>query len=369
MNKIINILCKIFWIFPIKQNKIFMLCFDGTHIGYDSRVFAEWLNEHDTKFEIVWGCKTKELAKSLSLNNVKFIKLKSIKGIYNILTSKVIFFNITLPRYLPYRKNQIKICTWHGYAYKKVGKYLNNYSKELYNLADCYTSHSKLYTNKVLADSFEFSKTVLNCGVPRNDIFFNKAKIKERNNSVRRYFNLKENSKIILYAPTFRNDFKQAEVELDYKSIIKAAKKRFGWKDCIFLYRFHPMIKNVKTISDDQIIDATKYPDMQDLLCAAEILITDYSGSIWDFSVSRKPVFLYATDINKYKNERGLYYNMEKLPFKIATSNNQLINNIRLFNKEKYRKNLDEYQISNMSYEKGNSCETIYKYIQEQIKK
>ena len=369
MEKLLYHLLKLFWIFPIKNSKIFLLCFDGTNIGYDAKEFVIWMNENKKINNIIWGCKSNKEVKNFKLENVTFVKIKSFKGIYNLLTSRVILYNINPPSFLPYRKKQILINTWHGYAYKKVGKYVKGYSKDRFNLATCFISHSDLYTKNVLLDSFEFEKDILNCGAPRNDVFFDKNKMSSRKKAVYDYYSIDYNKKIILFAPTFRGDFEQFKIELDYKRIMQSAMKCFKWNDCVFIYRFHPMIKIKEDINNDNIINGSTYPDMQDLLCASDILITDYSGCIWDFALSRKMAFLFATDLDLYLKDRGLYYDLRKLPFPIATNNNELINNILNFNNETYLNELEKYFKKNKTYDNGNSCKTIYNYFSEIIRK
>lgn len=85
-------------------------------------------------------------------------------------------------------------------------------------------------------------------------------------------------------------------------------------------------------------IDASNYPDMQELLYAADVLITDYSSSMWDFSLTRRPCFLYATDLNYYDLDRGFYSDIHTWPYPLAESNSALIKNIKQFNNDQYQK-------------------------------
>ena len=121
--RILKNLLKVFYILPIKKNKIFTSCFAGKKIGFDSKAIVDWINENEpNKYEIIWGVDTKEQEK-LKYDNVKFVKIKSIKGIVHMITSKVLLYNINPPDYIPFRKNQIIINTWHGGGFiKKVRK-------------------------------------------------------------------------------------------------------------------------------------------------------------------------------------------------------------------------------------------------------
>jgi len=110
-------------------------------------------------------------------------------------------------------------------------------------------------------------------------------------------------------------------------------------------------------------IDASNYPDMQELLYAADVLITDYSSSMWDFSLTRRPCFLYATDLNYYDLDRGFYSDIHTWPYPLAESNSALIKNIKQFNNDQYQKNIQKHWDALGSYESGHACETVANYI------
>ena len=169
---------KIFFIFPIKKNRIFFMSFNGKKIGFDSKAFLDWLNENN-----------------------------HTKGIYYMITSGILIYNINPPSYIPFRKKQVLVNTWHSISYKKCGKYVAGYDKEQFNTTTCFLSHSEKYTEWVIKESFEFKGDILNCGVPRNDIFFSDKRYKI-SEIVRKKLNV-ENKKILLYAPTFRGNFEK----------------------------------------------------------------------------------------------------------------------------------------------------------------
>lgn len=92
------------------------------------------------------------------------------------------------------------------------------------------------------------------------------------------------------------------------------------------------VMANIKGVYDDCIIDATNYPDMQELILAADAFISDYSSCIFDAALRNIPCFTFATDFEKYKGDRGVYYEMDELPFSYAKNNDELISNIKNFN-------------------------------------
>lgn len=142
--------------------------------------------------------------------------------------------------------------------------------------------------------------------------------------------------------------------------------------ECCMLLKGHPHRKDMivfENFSDHKVFDVTNYPDMQELLCAADILITDYSSCMWDFSLMYKPCFIYATDIEQYKQERDFYTPMSEWPFPIATNTDELINNILNFNQEEYVQKVKQHHKALGSFEDGHASERICKLIETIVNK
>lgn len=273
-------------------------------------------------------------------------------------------FNFVPRSYLPYRKEQKIINTWHGNPIKKVGKYAMHYNAEPYLIPTAYISHSEYYSMEILRDSFNYTGKILNIGAPRNDIFFSGDVEKEKKRiSILNRLHL-QNKKILLYAPTFRGDFNNSDFYLDSDNVIKELNSKFGG-EWIILNRLHPMLSSSIKTDNSNEYDVSGYPDMQELLLVSDILITDYSSSIWDFTLQRKPAFIYAKDINTYEKNRGFYMDINKLPYPLATNEIELVELIREFSIDKYLNDLNSYFINVNSYEEGNSCKKILEYINE----
>ena len=94
---------------------------------------------------------------------------------------------------------------------------------------------------------------------------------------------------------------------------------------------------------DENIIDATKYSDVQELICASDLLITDYSSIMFEAMIADKPVIVYANDINDYKEERGYYYSFDELPFPLTTNNDELMKDINNNDLEKIKEKYIEF--------------------------
>ena len=134
--------------------------------------------------------------------------------------------------------------------------------------------------------------------------------------------------------------------DLNAEQTLNALRKRFGgeWK---LLLRYHDNDKGGEdkknTVKSCDVIDVTKYPDMQSLLAFTDVGITDYSSWIYDYVLLRKPGFLFAMDRSKYDNERGFYFRLEDTPFPVSTDSDELEESILSFDEELFRKRVTEF--------------------------
>lgn len=362
INTVIKNVLKVFWIFPIKKNKIFLMSFDGTSYGYDSKALVEYIERYELgRWKLIWGINDEKNFSELIIDDLSFVKIKSFLGFFHMITAGTLFYNINPPSYIPFRKEQLLINTWHSISYKKVGRYIGEKNKEQVNLTTHYLSHSEKFTEWVLRDSFLYHGEVVPSGVPRNDIFFNTIQVTVCR-EVRQKLGVKDGVKILLYAPTFRKNFEYEDSGLDFVNLHKVLRERFG-SDWIIMYKLHPMIASKYKIECKEAIDVSMYQDMQELLCAIDIFISDYSGGMWDFALSKKPVFIFAPDVDEYDKSRGLYMDCADLPFSVAKNNWELTRNIMAFDEERYNCKLTDYFDFMGNYEKGVASKTVMELI------
>ena len=203
--------------------------------------------------------------------------------------------------------------------------------------------------------------------MPRNAILLREHEgIRDK---VYRYFDIDRNKLLVLYAPTFRDStdgvfFLTNDKKLDISDCLEALEKRFGANFC-FLFRAHHAIANV--YHDGNFLSATDYPDMQELLCAADVLITDYSSCMGDMALMYKPVFLYVPDLTSYIKDRGFYWDIHSLPFPLAESNLDFVNIILHFDEQKYKKDVDRYFEKLGSVESVDSIEKTCRWLFQKI--
>jgi len=338
-----------FRIFPVRENKIFIQNFNGKGYGDNPKYIVEEILRRKLDFKIVWAV-VPELSRNFP-ETVKIIRYKSIRAIYEETTAKIWIDNCRKQLYVRKRKNQFYIQTWHGgpNILKKLEKDVESSLSKYYiaqakhdsSIIDLFLSCEK-DRKKFYSSTLWYNGEILECGSPCDDIFFtHRDGIKEK---VYSRFSLDRSIKIILYAPTFRNTFDPDVYDLDFYSILNFLHQKTQ-EQWVFFVRMHPNIskKSGFVIYNESIINATDYDDVQELMYASDILISDYSGMIVEFSMMKKPVFLYAKDYNSYVNERNFYLDLFSLPYPVAQTNAELLANMSQFEDAAYKKELDAF--------------------------
>lgn len=358
---------------PLQNNKIILSSYDGLGYCCNSKYIAEILLRNHAPVELKWlvsdsgiGGLPDGIAK-VAINSPQFYK--------EVLTAKVYVTNTVHLLYEHKREEQFYINTWHGYGPFKLAEGDVNKdaaSREIYRksnaVSNLLVTASHFYTG-IYRDSFFYEGEVMECGAPRNDVFFTDNSIKA---SVYKKLEIPFDKKILLYAPTFREDTGSSfqKYDIDMKCILNALGRRFGGEYRL-VYRFHHCLYALgmpKNFYADAI-DATYYPDIQELLVAADVVITDYSSLMWDFSLQRRPVFLYQNDAKDYENDRGFYSPVSEWPYPKAHTQDELIDAIIEFDNDRYMKDVNEFFEKYGSCDDGHAAERVVKRILEEIDK
>lgn len=358
-------ICALFKLFPIKQNRIMFISFDGEQFSCNPRSMYEYLKSLNENFDFVWCINDFSKIK----DDVIKVKCRSLKFWYYEITSKYIFTNSGFGSLFK-KKNAIWINTWHGGgAFKRINWAINMTAKmKKFKIlgaksTDYYVSSSKKFTEIQSKDEFLPEDRFVPTGMPRNDALFNPEKVKMMSERARKFFSLKGDAFVVLYAPTYRGDVNTQGYNLGFD--FNSAHKQFvelSGKNVKFLFRAHHAMLHQNAVNKDFIIDATNYPDMQDLLCAADFLITDYSSSMWDYSLLEKPAALFTPDLKKYQSERGFYTPIETWPYRFYETNEDFVKNLTL---EADIEKIENYQRLIGSYETGHACEQLWKICKE----
>ena len=335
-------------VFPIQQNKIFVVNYYGRGYGDNAKYIVEALLKQNKDYQIVWSLKNTD---EKLPEGVKKVKSNSLKAIFHEATSKVWIDNCRKSELVRKRKDQFYIQTWHGGGAQKkceldvIDKLAEGYVKNATHdsqIIDLMISESRFMTD-LYHRSFWYNGPVYECGYPRYDILLKHDE--ELIAKVHSYFGIDSDKELVLYAPTFRVDCSFRAYNIDFDRLRANLDKRFN-KEHVILVHLHPNVANVEGgISYDgtTVINSTFYPDTQELIAASSILIGDYSSINYDFSLQHKPVFRYVSDLEEYRNDRDLYFSFDEYPHPYAQSNDELEQLILNFDAEDYLKTLNGF--------------------------
>ena len=244
---------------------------------------------------------------------------------------------------IPLRKGTKIYQLWHACgAFKKFGMSTaelifgdNRKSLERYpnygNLSYVTVSSPEVIWAYEEAMNLKDTKTqVVATGVSRTDVFYDQHFIEQSKAAVYSVCPAAENKKIILYAPTFRGRVAKAESPdcLD----IPAMKRALG-DEYVLLIKHHPFVKQPPVVPEDCAdfaMDVTKSLEIDQLLCASDVCVSDYSSLIFEYSLFERPMIFFAYDLDDYFDWRGFYYNYDELtPGPVVKETEEIIDYIR----------------------------------------
>lgn len=357
---------------PIKKNRVFLINNLSHKYAGNPKYVADYLMEnYGDELEIVFSVKRPEAYDHLRQQGFTIVKFNSLQYFVKAMSSKVFLTNSGGYSYLPLRKKQFVINTWHGgAAYKKCGT--DMYSNRKIFRADLKLQGKQTGAFMSTCSRFteEFSRALIipkevfwEVGMPRNDIMLHPDEALRQ--KVRRQIGLQEDEQLILFAPTYRkvddNYFRDSiaiHYGVDADRVVKAFEKRFGgkWR---FAVRYHPNVVNRQDMTDDGVLDLTDYEDMQELLLAADAMINDFSSSLWDYMLTGKPCFLFAVDLEHYVATTEVYTPVFQWPYPQAVNNDQLEKNILEFSTEKYAHDCEQHYAALGGCETGEATKLV----------
>ena len=208
-------------------------------------------------------------------------------------------------------------------------------------------------------NSSRFKSKVVPVGVSRTDLFFDNVFVNSAKERIYEAFPNARNKKVILYAPTFRGKVRSARtgmVDID----------RFYHElsdEYVLIIKHHPYVKNPPIIDEeykDFAADLSKTCDIEDLLCTADICISDYSSLVFEYSLFERPLIFFAYDIESYNDWRGFYYDYDELtPGPVFMTDEEIIDYIKNIDQRFDRERVSEFKDKFMSSCDGNATNRI----------
>lgn len=291
--------------------------------------------------------------------------LQWIKSIYHLATSEKIFVDnyYGFLAVTNFRPGTTCIQLWHAAgAIKQFGlmdltienrpqKAFKRFNKVYQRFDHVVVGSDNMAT--IFEEGFGLSKDqFLRTGVPRTDFFFDEIEKKHVKHLLETDFPILKEKKVILYAPTYRDDeLDTAALHLDIDKMYDQLKY-----DYILLLKLHPAVNGTfENKHPGFVFNVSSYPNINHLLVVSDMLVSDYSSIPFEYSLLNKPMIFYAYDLDEYANSRGFWENYEKLvPGPIVETTDDLIqvirdNNFDLNEVKQFAEEWNEYSTGNAS--------------------
>ena len=332
-----NIYKRIFRKFPVKKELFLFESFLGKSYGDSCRAIYEYMSagyleggaangayngmRGGRPIRFVWVIDNKDA----HIPGVhKEVKPLSLKYFYYVARCGAWINNMRQPAWYEKRDGVIFLECWHGTPLKKlvfdmedVHSASPEYKMTFYKQSriwDWLVSDNR-FSTEAFKSAFLFpQEKILELGYPRNDLLYAPDR-DSRAERVKERLKIPKDRKVVLYAPTWRDDDFYApgqykfDLPLDLK-VMERLKDRY-----FFVLRTHYFIADHLTLTDAQkeyVTDCSRYNDIGELYLISDVLITDYSSVFFDYANLRRPILFYVYDFEKYRDTlRGFYFDME----------------------------------------------------------
>ena len=371
---------KIFLNLPVKNNRIMLESFLGRNVSGNPKYLYQQLvsDDLDKKYELIWILNN--LDEPIE-GNCKKVKRKSLMYYYYMATAKYWFFNCRQSDEIKKREENIYLQTWHGTPLKKLGMDMDNvnmagqtdindYKRKFYDNSRRwdYLLAQNDYSKEIFKRAFSFDKTILE-GYPANDILYNKNNAEDIL-EIKRKLEIPQDKKVILYAPTWRdnNFYKKGHYRMSIELDLDKMQKELG-NEYIILLRMHYLITNNLNIEKYQgfVYDYSQGYDIQELYLVSDILITDYSSVMFDYSNLNRPIIFFTYDIEQYRDSlRGFYFDFEReAPGPLVTDTEGVIEAIKSLDElnQKYENKRKAFYNKFCHIDNGSAASNILKEV------
>lgn len=316
----------------IKEKHIVFESYHGDSVSCNPLAIFEYIynKKEFSDYKFIW-CLQKNTATPPILMRKKNVII-TYRGtdsyLRHLASAKYLINNVSFPDWFIRKKGQLYLNTWHGTPMKYLGKDIKdgflshcNVTKNFLHATHIISQNK--YTNEILLDRYDASNLasaiIAETGYPRTDITLKASK--QQKSDLKKKLGIKENEKVVLYAPTWRGLHGNATFNVE--ALIKDL-GNLNINGSKLLFRGHHMVENLILQHKIPATIVKKDIDTNILLSIVDVLVTDYSSIAFDFLPLNRPIIYYWYDVEEYKKERGLYLNENEIPGKVCSTSESL---------------------------------------------
>lgn len=310
---------------PLKKNKVLFESFSKRTFSDNPKAIYEELVARDLGYECVWSLSNEKTDVG---PRGKTVRYGTLKYWYHVATAKYLVSNYNQYRIVK-RPDQIMVNTMHGVPLKHMGLSVAKKDatkanmRRLFDFWDYFVTPCDFLSDILRSDHFGFKGTFIRAGYPRNDVLLREYDDAERIAKVRESLGVPQGKKVILWAPTWRTK-KHFDLKLDLAAMKEALSDEY-----VLVLRSHYLESQFvpDDIYDDFVLNGHAYENVNEMLYAADALITDYSSIMFDYSLMQRPMVIFAWDYDSYMGKnRGIYFDIRsEYPGLMAETTDQVI--------------------------------------------
>ncbi|MFB4164926.1 CDP-glycerol glycerophosphotransferase family protein [Alteribacillus sp. JSM 102045] len=364
---------------PKKKNIIVFESFLGKQYSCNPRAIYETLKEEDRNYIYYWSIDHRFKSR-FEEHGVKTIHRFSLKWFIVMMRAKYWVFNSRLPKWIAKPHDTVYLQTWHGTPLKRLALDMDEVlmpgtTTEMYKrnfVAEAsrwnYLVSPNTYSSEIFRRAFHFDQELLETGYPRNDYLFHyTAEDEER---IRERLRIPNDKKIILYAPTWRDN--EYHFIGKYKFAVQMDLDRMREElgdEYVIVLRLHYLVSDKLNLKDYEgfAFDGSNYPDIRDLYIISDLLITDYSSVMFDFGVLKRPMIFYVYDIESYRDQlRGFYFDFEnEAPGPLVTTTEEIIDEVKQADtiRTRYKPHVEWFENTFHSLEDGEASKRVIEQV------
>ncbi|MHC0433387.1 bifunctional glycosyltransferase/CDP-glycerol:glycerophosphate glycerophosphotransferase [Streptomyces sp. O3] len=300
------------------RDAVLYISYNGKQYSDSPRAIHEELLRRGTPVEHLWLVRDDQVELPSTVRKVTFMASDWYEALARC---RYIVTNAHLPHWVERREGQVILQTWHGTMLKKIGldiaapKFDPGYHERLQIEAKNWSMlvSSNRFSTPILKRAMAFDGPIVETGYPRNDYLYTSDREK-RAAEIKEKLGLPADKKVVLYAPTWRDDLshRRGQFRFDMRLDVEDARERLGHDHILLVRRHSNIVDAVPGAGNGFVFDVSEYPDIADLYLIADTMITDYSSVMFDYAHTRRPMLFFTYDLEHYRDKlRGFYFDFE----------------------------------------------------------
>lgn len=374
-------LFRFFSLFPVFPNVVMFESQYGGRFDDNPKALYDYFKQHtNNNYKLIWSIRYKD-RHIIKDKDVQVLYRFSLRWLYYMARAKIWITNARLPKWISKRKETSYVQTWHGTPLKKLALDMDTFSMPGSDLESYkanflfetqkwdYLIAPNQYSEDIFQSCFAFEKQFIESGYPRNDVLYQKNNAKDIN-EIKKKLGLPNDKKVILYAPTWRDDYYISAGKYKFHIPFQLEKliDLLG-DEAVFIFRAHYLVAESlnELLDKPTIYNFSGSEDISDLYLVSDLLITDYSSVFFDYANLERPMLFYAYDYEHYRNDlRGFYFDIEnKAPGPFVVSEDKFYQYVDEFIREgefkEYASKLADFRNEFCRWENGRASEKVFK--------